>query len=305
MKKFVHYLWVLFAIAGLCTACSTDDIEPSTDNSELWQGNLAAAPYANDAVCLEPHDASINGKTVNTIELTASGLYYITYAGSQTYYRPASFRKIAPATRDWTPEQSIVTGEFTPLGKNKYNLKNFGEMTINPDGTVRIELEDGQEYIWPVTSVPKIDNISQNTRLCRTWQLVSAHIDFLNSDMKVIYSLNVPEGGMEQANYIYAVTFTSAERVYRQDEPNDYWYGGNWYWADLSAQLVYLESDDPSDGEGIFQVLFKDNKMEIMNPWDFNEFFESLDYFLDIPGAENIPAESRYAREYINLKAMN
>lgn len=105
--------------------------------------------------------------------------------------------------------------------------------------------------------------------------------------------------------YIYAITFCNSERVYRQDEPGDNWYGGNWWWSNESMQLVGVTSDDEEDGEGIFQVIFDGNEMQIMNPSEF-EYGEDAMYEFDyLPGSEEIPSSTRYAREYINLKAMN
>lgn len=305
MKLMLRHLWVAIAGISLFSACSTDEIEPSVDSSELWKGELAAAPYAKDAVCLNTSGASVDGQTISTIELTASGLYFITFEGDKTQYNAASLKKSnRKFTRDWLPYYDIVSGDFTPLGGNKYRLKNWGDITINPDGTITVELEEGGNYVWPVTKVDRIDESTLNSRLCRTWYLINGHIDFLDADLNVIYSMKI--SGEEMAeDYIYAVTFTYSGRAYRKDYPEDPWYGGSWRWSDMRSQLVEMHSDDIEDGEGIFQVLFDNNNMEVMNPTEFYDGEEARWEFNNISGWEGIPDATRYAREYINLKAMN
>lgn len=305
MKLMLRHLWVAIVGLSLLSACSTDEIEPSVDSSELWKGELAAAPYSKDAVCLKPKGATVDGQAVSTIELTASGLYFITYEGDNAQYNAASLKKANRRfTRDWLPYYDIVSGDFTPLGGNKYRLKNWGDITINSDGSITVELEEGGNYVWPVTKVDRIDESALNSRLCRTWNLINGHIDFLDEDLNVIYSMKISEKEMDQ-DYIYAVTFTYAGRAYRKDYPEDPWYGGSWRWSDMRSQLVEMHSDDPEDGEGIFQVLFDNNNMEVMNPTEFYDGEEARWEFNNISGWEWIPDETRYAREYINLKAMN
>ncbi len=288
----------------LLASCSTDEYEPSADDSGLWKGELAAAPYANDAVCLLPEGATLGGETIKSIELTGSGLYFITYTGGTQRYKPASLKKAnRKQTRDWLPED-VKSGNFTKLGANRYMLDGFGEVTINSDGTVNIELKEGGNYVWPVTKLDKIDDNKLNSRLCRTWNLVDGHVDFLNADLKVIYTMNISKKEMEE-EYIYAIAFTLSGRVYRKDAPDEPWYGGTWRWSSTQSQLVEVHSDNPEDGEGIFQVLFDGDKMQVMNPTEFYDSDEARWEFSEISGAQNIPDGVRFAREYINLKAMN
>lgn len=304
MKHLVNRLLTVFASGLLLASCSTDDYEPSYDNSELWQGELAAAPYAKDAVCLVPTGAEFAGKTVSFIELSPSGQYFITYMGNGSYSRPQSFRKLKTETRDWLPYESVTSGFFTVLGENRYELDGFGVMTINSDGTVNLTLTEGDTYVWPVTKVDKIDNTPLNTRLCRSWDLIDGYIDFLDEKMNKVYSLEIPLSVMEE-DYIYAISFTFAGRVYRKDYPEDGWYGGSWRWSDAASQIVECHSDDPSNGEGMFQAIFNNNRMLVMNPWMFEDGEEARWEFTNIPGYDNIPYNVRYAREYINLEAMN
>ncbi len=327
--KRIHSLLVATAVVGLgLSSCTTDDIEPSTSNGALWEGSLAPAPFENDARLLEMSENLDGYGTVTSIELTSSGLYYVTYDYEYEYpylYTPADTRADKPAstfalrkhsranhaakasTRDWTPYQSVICGDFKVLGNGTYDLEGFGIMTINPDHTISLTMaDDGREHVWDVTIADKIPNSDSalNSRLCRTWKLIDGKIEFLNNDREIVYTLNISPSIMED-EYIYEITFSTSGRVYRRDGADEGWYGGGWRWSDNTLQLVEMWSDDPSDGAGIFQTIFKDKDMQVMNPWYFDDPEEARWEFGEIPGSERIPADVRYAREFINMKAMN
>lgn len=293
-------------VAGIMLGgCSTDEIEPGKTNSAVWEGTLAPAPYEKEAVCLLPQGGDLNGRTVKSIELSSSGLYFIEYADNYSPYYRNDFHRVSVKTRDWMPQQSIESGEFTVNGNGEYILNKFGTLSINPDGTVNLKVNSDQTtYIWPVTKLDKIESTPLNERLCRTWELTSARVVFLDNNMKELYSIDVPSSDIRDY-YILAVTFTTSGRAYRLDNELEGWYGGDWRWANAANQLVELTSDNENDGEGIFQALFKNEYLEIMNPWSFYDAEDARYEFGDYPGAENIPDATRYAREFINLKAMN
>ena len=71
MKKYFKLLALAMAALVVFASCETDEV--STSDGNLWEGELAAAKYASDAVLY-----NINADGVQSVELTGSGLYFVT-----------------------------------------------------------------------------------------------------------------------------------------------------------------------------------------------------------------------------------
>lgn len=308
MKRILRYLCVSAVGLSLLSSCSTDEMEPSSGTSELWKGELSDAPYEKDAVCLNFSDAEVQGLNIKSIELTGSGLYFINYDNetdsdlAEPGYR-SGFRKSRNITKLSANDiPDIQTGNFTPLGANKFRLNQWGDITINSDGTVSVELLEGSSYIWNATKSDKIEPTALNSRLCRTWDIVGAHIDCLDEDLNVIYSFNLSQKEVER-EYVEAICFTSAGRFYQKDGS---WDGGTWNWSNPALQLLITAiSDSESSDDAMFQVLFDQNYMEVMMPIPFIDGEEAQWEYSHLTGSSGIPDNTRYTREYFNLKAMN
>lgn len=306
MKGFLLYAGLGIAAISLMNSCATDEYDPAGNSSDLWKGELASAPYENDAVCLQLEEAVMNDKSVSTIELTGSGDYFITYVSyeeSDWNYKPSLLRKAkGNCTRELESVYKIQTGEFNKLGDSKFSLEGFGVITINPNGTVTVDLEDGKDYLWAFTKADKIADTALNSRLCRTWKLQKVYVEFLDKNRKVIYTLNVPDQEMRD-EYIYSIAFTLAGRYYTQDEAYGAWYGGIWEWSNVASQIISTVPDDEDEEDGTFQVLFDNNRMDVMIPTVYEDADDARDEFWNITGSSNIPEGTRYGRQYIKMVA--
>ena len=81
MKKYFKLLALAMAALVVFASCETDEV--STSDGNLWEGELAAAKYASDAVLY-----NINADGVQSVELTGSGLYFVTPSYSGGDYPP-------------------------------------------------------------------------------------------------------------------------------------------------------------------------------------------------------------------------
>lgn len=302
-------------LAMIATSCTTDNTEVDPNGpsqGELWTGSLAPAPYAADAACFKLSNATIDGEKIQSIELSASGFYYVTkdddYSNNRSETRTSEANSIRifrpankPVTRDWLPYESIITGNYTKLSNGKYRLDGFGDMDIASDGKVDITLTSGENYIWRCELMPKMADNALNSRLCRTWKTTGVRYEFLNKKYKVIYSYTCTPDEVRN-NYIGGCTFTSAGRMYEYDEGD--WYGYTWSWSNEKGQLIQLMADDEDDGSGICQVIFDNNKITFINPFVFE--YDDPDYeFSDLECAGQIPSSAKYAREIVTLIECN
>lgn len=300
-----------FAMAFV--SCTTDDteVDPSGPaQGELWTGSLAPAPYAADAACYKLFNASVDGMELESIELSASGFYYITTEPDYNYDNynevrssEAKFvRLFRPAgkvlTRDWLPYTSIITGNYTKLNNGKYRLDGFGDIDVASNGQVDITLISGQNYIWKCELMPEMPDNALNSRLCRAWKTLGVKYEFLDKKYNNVYSYTCTDKEVKD-EYIGGVTFTASGRMYEYDEGE--WYGYTWNWSNEKGQLIQLMADDEDDGSGICQVTFDNNKICFINPWVFENAEEANDEFYDLGCAGHIPSSTKYAREIITL----
>ncbi len=314
MKFFTKLTLITLPFVMAATSCSTDNIEVGTDGpeqGELWTGSLPAAPYAPDAACYNLDGASIDDQIVESIELSASGLFYVVmqnFPGSYEEYSDtrASEKNLKifshhvnkKATRDWLPYQSIITGNYTKLSNGKYRLDGFGDIDVASNGKVDITLTSGESYIWKCELMPTMPDNALNSRLCRSWRTLGVKYEFLDKKYNVVLTYNVTAEELED-EFIEGLTFTSAGRMYEKDGSE--WYGYTWNWSNEKGQLIQLMADDEEDGSGICQVTFDNNKICFINPWVFDDAEEARYEFYSLGCADKIPSSTKYAREIVTL----
>lgn len=283
-KKLLYSTLGLIAALPLLTGCKADD-GPISD-STLWKGTIAAAPYASEAICL-----NLTGSPFATIEMTESGLYFITPVDYDTYSAPrAALRR---NTRAIESESDIITGAFTILPDGSFDCKGFGIIKWDAEtGTVIIELTDGGHYVWNAEAAQKLTPSALESRLCRTWMIQSVIIEFYDWDDNLIYTY-VPSKEEVENEYIQCFTFSSSRHLYMMDE--DEWGFYSWSWVNPINQILSMTAKNDEDGDGVMQVFFNDNNMSIMFPTEYDptdyEYYEGF-----IPPTSPVA----YVMEYLN-----
>ncbi len=314
MNIFTKLMLAGLPLAMAFAACTTDNTDIGPDGpaqSEIWIGSLAPAPYASDAACYKLTNAKIDDTIIESIELSASGLYYIIQQPrSYVYYDDETTRSAEDTntpffrsfnkslTRDWLPYESILTGNYTKLSNGKYRLDGFGDIDVASDGKVDITLTSGQNYLWKCELMPKIPDTMLNARLCRAWKTLSVKIEFLDKKYKTVFTHTCTQDEIKE-EYIQGLTFTSAGKMYEYDEGD--WYSYSWNWSNEKGQLIQLMADDPDDGSGICQVTFDNNKINFINPFVFEDAEDAREEFYYLNDANQIPSSTRYAREIVTL----
>ena len=285
MKKYFKLLALAMAALVVFASCETDEV--STSDGNLWEGELAAAKYASDAVLY-----NINADGVQSVELTGSGLYFVTpsYSGGY-YYTPTLLRK-KKGSRAFGSDE-VLSGRFTKSGSATYVLVRLGTMTVGSD-ELSVSLVDGTTVTWPYEKAPQIEMNALNTRICRTWKIKSAKVEFLDSDKKVVGS-NTFTPVQVAEEFISFFTFSRAGRIYQNDEGD--WYAGSWDWYNAKSQIVLMRMDDENDGSGVFQVMFSGDEMTIVIPEAYDDNEDLRDEYSDF--GFHVPASAVFAKEYL------
>lgn len=269
MKKFFSFLTVaLLATLSLgVSSCSDDSDEP--ENRELWKGELAPAAYASDAALF-----MINSDGIKSIELTGSGLYFVTPA-SMNYPYSKTFNLLKKTASRASDTDGLLSGRFTKIGENSYDLNGYGILRIEND-KLEVETTGGAKYIWTYTRQPQIKMDALNNRLCRTWKIKAARIEFLDKNDNVVGTFNYSNNQivMEFVNYF---TFTRAGRTYEYDDGE--WYGGSWEWQNSKNQILTVVPDNEDDGGAICQIFFNNDDITIAYP----EFIDGEELGINIP----------------------
>lgn len=258
---------MLFAGLALVTAgmssCSSDnDNEPTSGNGELWKGELAAAAYASDAALF-----TVNSSEIKSIELTGSGLYFITPATPSYNYSTTAMLRKKTASRA-SDSTGLLSGRFTKTGDNTYDLDGYGTLTIDTD-KLTVITNRGENFTWTYTRQPQIKMDALNTRLCRTWKIKAARIEFLDKNNKAVGEFNYTEAQIEY-EFVNYFTFTRAGRTYEYDEGE--WYGGSWEWQSAKNQVLVIVPDDEEDAGVVSQMFFNNDEMTIAYPDFIDEF---------------------------------
>lgn len=286
-KQFIlHTLGAVAIASALLTGCKADD-GPS-QNSELWSGSLADAPYEAEAICLDLKNAPYK-----TIELTANGTYIITPADHISYAAPAKpLRRVKKADQLL---MNLITGIFTYSADGSFNLDKFGILKWDAStGKVTLELEEGGSYVWDATEAPKVSMTTLNRRLCRSWKIYEVEIECYDSDDRLLQTFK-PSAEEIREEYVSYFTYTSSSRLYTYDEDEFDCFA--WKWMNTANQIMYICSLNEDDGDGLFQVLFKDNDIRILGSWSYNPYNNDYEGTSVTP-----PSSTSYIREYLTCR---
>lgn len=279
------------ALLSALPACRADQDGP---DGNLFQGELADAPYAADAMCLSLSDAPYSN-----IELTGSGIYFIEQKldGIEDYTGKRMFKAHA-LTRGWTPGSTIIAGTFEKLADGSYDLEEFGILKWNSaTGTVTVDLEGGGgDYVWDATLLSNVPSNKLNDRLCRTWKFFEARVEFYDDDNRLLESVRLTP--QQIANeYVDYFTFTRSGRMYEYED--DSWTLYRWSWSNASRQIILTVGDDEEDGDGMVQLYFKDDIMEIMIPSILEEEGDSYEY--EAMGI-SVPENTKLVKEWLKCR---
>ena len=280
--------------ASLFTSCDTD--EGVETDSTLWSGTLADAPYAAAAVCYELTDSPIK-----TIELTGSGLYFVTYDENQPMYAPARFKANRKVASRASEVSNVKCGSFVKTGTNTFDLKDFGILTYDSTSKNLTVTNAGVKvYIGVAIASTRIQSTSLNDRLCRTWEFYAARVEFLDRNKEKVGEHVFTEAEMKD-EFIEFFTFTRSGRMYEYD--CGFWYAYTWKWINTKNQIIMAIPDNESDGDGAFQVFFKNDKMTILEVEPFESEYDLQWYYNDYDF--DVPSTAIYTKLYLECQPFN
>lgn len=277
LKKTFCTLLGLSVLSIALVGCKADDDGPSGD-SELWEGNLAAAPFAKQSARFE-----LSNAPYSSIEFTGNGLYYLVPAGTQNYYA----KGLKAFSRADVSYDGIKCGEYKVLADGTYKLEGWGELKWDSaTNKVEVSLDGGQSYQWDAQKEPEIDSNELNARLCRTWKIYAAYAEFYSKDNKLLKTVNFSKNEIDE-EFVEYFTFTPSGRFYECDD--DEWITGSWRWSNPSRQMLFLEDED---ADGLYQILFRNDEITIVYSEPVESEYEDID----------APAGTSYIRECMKCK---
>lgn len=287
MKKI--YNWVLtlaMALPLALTSCTADD--GPGDDSSLWQGSLENAPYFDDAASYIITDES---SPYTSIELTASGLYFVTERNPY-YFNSYSAPRLLKKAASRASESPILYGQFINKGDGSFSLGRLCECKWNPDTRTLTVIIAGTTYHWSAVKENNVASNRLNNRLCRTWKVDAVRVSFCDSRNKELSSQNLTAAQIKE-EFVQYFTFTRAGNLYEYDY--DDWYHFGWEWRNTSDQIMEITAYDLSDGDGLNQVYFKDNTMVMMQPEYIDGPEDASDY---TKMGINVPLSTRLIKVY-------
>lgn len=161
----------ILALAGMVmfSACSSDDDDNKT--------NLKTPKYESISA---KYEITEQGSNIQSLELTASGNFII-IKKSTSYYAPERrgiaqniFMNRINATRAHS-YRDIIYGKFVKLGNDKYELEDWGTVTItkSEDNYVNLSItyENGQNEVLGARKEEQYKSSSATDNLCRSWNI--------------------------------------------------------------------------------------------------------------------------------------
>lgn len=180
MKKMNFFMVAMLCLCTLAigfTACSDDD-------NPVTPPDLGTPPF--EAVSGK-YDVTSADSPYESIELTASGNYIVTLSGASSPVASAAprngrsegklFKRNVAQTRA-TESDNYIYGTFTDLGNGRYQLEDFGTITLTSDAAGQvtgIEVESNRygDASLEVEKEPVMSDDALTNALCRTWRIQS------------------------------------------------------------------------------------------------------------------------------------
>ena len=167
---------VMMLSAGVLSSCSDDDegsVQPPT--------NLETPAYESVSA---KYEITSGGNGIQSIELTASGNYIVTYeqgATVQAYTisaaaqgKPAAKNLLAskPATR---VGEQYISGKFVKISDTEFILEGFGSIVIDGAAdnafSIQVTPSTGETYTMNAEKAATIADSEMTGALCRTWNI--------------------------------------------------------------------------------------------------------------------------------------
>lgn len=295
--KLLKFLATGAIVASLSlTSCTADEGGPEI-GGQLWQGELGAPEYADDAICYDLTDAPYS-----YIELSESGLYFVGEKAGNQYSAPMhrTMHKAPAASRSYY-EPEIISGEYEKLSDGSYKLNGFGTITYNRNHTLSVTLENGESEVWDATPQEKMPTNALNSRLCRTWKIDKVRIEFCDKDNEVLKEVYLTEDQIA-TEYVNYFTFTYSGQVYEYDEGE--WCLDKWSWYNATSQLIRIVNMDEEfdQAEGLIQAIFNDDRVTFLQPLWFDDSEEAEWEYEEILPNLSLPSSVRMAKEYLECK---
>ena len=211
MKKIILMMALAATALFTVTACGDDDDDKGGGNNQESTVTLPVPKYKNDAAKFKVPSTEIKFKgeniKVETIELTESGRYLVTYQKS----------KAASRETRAVPELVYQMGLFTKEGDGKYTLTDFARIIIEKDGnkymlTLIPAGEDGVEV--EVTKLATIAASELTDYICRTWNITNTRIQG-NAD-----GVNVAKDFPGSCNMNELVSYARSKGVTIKEDPD-------------------------------------------------------------------------------------
>lgn len=161
---FTNMKKLIFSSIALLAACFTSVTMTSCDNEDtpttVKKVELSTPKFNDYAAKYELKDGPYA-----SIELTESGNFIIERSNDVN----------APMTRAGEDEKTIVSGSYVVLSSNKYDLKGFGELTIDgAEQNLTLTLnnkETGNTEVYSAVKSAVIPMSLDAELLCRTWSI--------------------------------------------------------------------------------------------------------------------------------------
>ena len=167
---------VMMLSAGVLSSCSDDDEGGTTPPT-----NLETPAYESVSA---KYEITSSSSGIQSIELTASGNYIITYgqgASVQAYSadataqgKPSAKNILAskPATR---AGEQYISGKFVKISDTEFILEGFGSIVIDGAAdnafSIQVTPSTGETYTLSAEKATTIADSEMTNALCRTWNI--------------------------------------------------------------------------------------------------------------------------------------
>ena len=282
MKKMNFFMVAMLCLCTLATgftACSDDD-------NPVTPPDLGTPPF--EAVSGK-YDVTSADSPYESIELTASGNYIVTLSGASSPVASAAprngrsegklFKRNVAQTRA-TESDNYIYGTFTDLGNGRYQLEDFGTITLTSDAAGQvtgIEVESNRygDASLEVEKEPVMSDDALTNALCRTWCIQSVREVYTDLETGEKYEETVDP--TQDPDYGYEAMFSKAGTylVKYIDGTLDM---ARWKWRSQTDASFYYTWEDEWYEEDYASISFSGNTAIVYEAWEEDGYREESWY---------------------------
>lgn len=293
MNFFVMVFLCLCTMTIGFAACSDDDNNPTAPN-------LGTPPY--EAVSGK-YNVTTPDSPYESIELGASGNYIVTLSGgsyalsAQTAMQPgrSGNRLLLNRTAQTRATQydNFVYGTFTSLGNGRYQLEDFGTITLatGTDGQVTGITVDSNRYGSATVTVSKESTMADSdmsNALCRTWRVERVH--YVSTDLETGESDEDTELPGQYPDTAEEILF-SKSGTYLVSYNDGSLEMARWRWRDEAAGSFYYTWEETWNEEDYATITFSGNTAVVYEVYEEDGYREESWYYLSTDIITDTPEE--------------